>query len=85
MLRMAARARFMCACAGLEMTALGSHEGGSDMSRKPKPDSKEDKKIKEKQRLERELEEGLEETFPASDPVAVTEPAPDRAEDEKSE
>jgi len=27
--------------------------------------------------LERELEEGLEETFPASDPVAVTEPAPD--------
>ncbi len=26
--------------------------------------------------LERELEEGLEETFPASDPVAVTEPAP---------
>lgn len=27
--------------------------------------------------LERELEEGLEDTFPASDPVAVTEPAPD--------
>lgn len=27
-------------------------------------------------RLEKELEEGLEETFPASDPVAVTEPAP---------
>ena len=26
--------------------------------------------------VERELEEGLEETFPASDPVAVTEPAP---------
>jgi hypothetical protein len=31
----------------------------------------------DKQVLERELEEGLEETFPASDPVAVTEPAPD--------
>jgi nicotinate phosphoribosyltransferase len=29
-----------------------------------------------KQRLEAALEEGLEETFPASDPVAVTEPAP---------
>ena len=29
-----------------------------------------------KDRLERELEEGLEETFRASDPVAVTEPAP---------
>jgi hypothetical protein len=31
----------------------------------------------DKARLERELEEGLEETFPGSDPVAVTEPAPD--------
>ena len=29
-----------------------------------------------KQRLERELEEGLEDTFPASDPVSVTEPGP---------
>jgi nicotinate phosphoribosyltransferase len=29
-----------------------------------------------RKRLERALEEGLEETFPASDPVAVTEPAP---------
>jgi len=26
--------------------------------------------------LERQLEKGLEDTFPASDPVAVTEPAP---------
>lgn len=32
----------------------------------------------DKEVLERELEEGLEDTFPASDPVAVTEPAPDR-------
>jgi hypothetical protein len=30
----------------------------------------------DKDQLERELEEGLKETFPASDPVAVTEPAP---------
>jgi hypothetical protein len=29
-----------------------------------------------KQRLERKLERGLEDTFPASDAVAVTEPAP---------
>ena len=29
-----------------------------------------------KRRLDRALDEGLEETFPASDPVAVTEPAP---------
>ena len=32
---------------------------------------------RDKRRLERELEEGLEETFPASDPVAVLEPAPE--------
>jgi hypothetical protein len=29
-----------------------------------------------KDKLERKLEEGLEETFPGSDPVAITEPAP---------
>ncbi|HEY8267759.1 MAG TPA: hypothetical protein VIG34_03755 [Xanthobacteraceae bacterium] len=34
-----------------------------------------------RRRLERALDEGLEETFPASDPVAVTEPAPTPPED----
>jgi len=38
--------------------------------KKPEPDDE------VKRRLDRALEEGLEETFPASDPVAVTEPAP---------
>jgi hypothetical protein len=33
-------------------------------------------KTKRQQALERALEQGLWETFPASDPVAVTEPAP---------
>ena len=37
----------------------------------------------EKARRERQLEEGLEETFPASDAVAVTEPAPEHAEKKK--
>jgi hypothetical protein len=32
----------------------------------------------EKRRLEQALEEGLEETFPASDPVNVTQPAPSK-------
>jgi nicotinate phosphoribosyltransferase len=32
--------------------------------------------LEKKRRLERALEKGLEGTFPASDPVAVTEPAP---------
>jgi hypothetical protein len=44
------------------------------MSNKTKAPGKETES--EKKVLERELEEGLEGTFPASDPVAVTEPAP---------
>ena len=35
-----------------------------------------DAKGAEKRRLEEALEEGLEETFPGSDPVSVTQPAP---------
>ncbi len=41
-------------------------ESGSKKERKP-----------DKETLERELEQGLEDTFPASDPVAVTEPGTD--------
>lgn len=33
---------------------------------------------KERKHLERALEEGLEESFPASDPVNVTQPPPSR-------
>jgi hypothetical protein len=33
----------------------------------------------QKEKLERQLEEGLEGTFPASDPVSVTNPAPDHS------
>ena len=50
------------------------------MPSKPKPTGKDHKPD---QKLERELEEGLEETFPASDPVAVTEPAPHHDKDGK--
>ena len=49
-------------------------------SKQPKPDI-EKKKQNERQRLEKALEEGLEETFPASDAVAVTEPAPTKSDD----
>ena len=34
----------------------------------------------EKRRLDDALEEGLEETFPASDPVNVTQPAPTKGD-----
>jgi len=36
------------------------------------------RKEKEERRLENSLEQGLEGTFPASDPVAVTQPPPSR-------
>jgi hypothetical protein len=35
----------------------------------------------ERRRVEKALEEGLEETFPASDAVAVTQPAPNGKDD----
>jgi hypothetical protein len=44
------------------------------MTTRPKPDS--DSDAEKRKRLERKLEKGLEDTFPASDPVAVTEPGP---------
>ena len=41
-----------------------------------------DESTAEKRRLDEALEEGLEETFPASDPVNVTQPAPTRGDRE---
>jgi hypothetical protein len=38
--------------------------------------SKSARKESERQRLDKALEEGLQETFPASDALAITEPAP---------
>jgi hypothetical protein len=37
-----------------------------------------DAKGAEKRRLDEALEEGLEETFPGSDPVSITQPAPSK-------
>ena len=45
----------------------------------PRSDRK-DAKTAEKRRLDRALEEGLEETFPGSDPVNVTQPAPSKGD-----
>ncbi|KAB2885616.1 MAG: hypothetical protein F9K38_02225 [Pseudorhodoplanes sp.] len=44
--------------------------------RRPKAQGGETPDEKEKRRLERALERGLEESFPASDPVNVTQPPP---------
>lgn len=49
-------------------------------------DRKADAKMKEKKKLDEALERGLEESFPASDPVNVTQPSksvPDRNEKKK--
>lgn len=51
-------------------------------SKLPKSDIGKNKRD-ERQRLEEALVEGLEETFPASDPVAVTEPAGTKPGDDK--
>ena len=54
---------------------------GSD--RHPKPDLKPGRTPREsaeKRRLDEALEEGLEETFPGSDAVNVTQPAPSKGD-----
>jgi hypothetical protein len=38
--------------------------------------TKETEDAKQRERLERSLEEGLEDSFPASDPINVTQPPP---------
>lgn len=48
---------------------------------KQPPDGGKDKPAR--QDLERKLEEGLEETFPASDPVALTDPVMDVLKNDK--
>ena len=45
--------------------------------------TKRDREEVRKRRLERSLEQGLEDSFPASDPVNVTQPAPTRRNNDK--
>jgi hypothetical protein len=49
-------------------------------SRKAAPDKASPAASEEKRRLDDALEEGLEETFPASDPVNVTQPPPSKGD-----
>jgi hypothetical protein len=48
-----------------------------NMPRTP-PEKIEQRKEKERRRAEESLEKGLEDTFPASDPVSVTQPPPSK-------
>ena len=57
------------------------------MDNKHAPRGKDEAKENERRRLEKSLEEGLEDSFPASDPVNVTQPPPtieDRKEKKKA-
>jgi nicotinate phosphoribosyltransferase len=62
--------------AGVAFGASSATETGRS---KPNADEKEDSR----QRLERALDEGLEQTFPASDPVALTQPASTRPDNNR--
>jgi hypothetical protein len=46
------------------------------MDDKPRRRQESEAEAKERRRLEKSLEEGLEDSFPSSDPVSVTQPAP---------
>jgi hypothetical protein len=61
------------------MSAKPSVKGEGPMSRS-KGKLKDDAEAVEKRRPDDVLEEGLKQTFPASDAVSVTQPAPSRAD-----
>jgi hypothetical protein len=47
-----------------------------DIDKKRRQEAREEAKAAERHKTDKSLDEGLEETFPASDPVNVTQPAP---------
>jgi hypothetical protein len=52
-----------------------------DTPMRPTPEDKiQKRKEKEQRRVENSLEKGLEDTFPASDPVEVTQPPPSKSD-----
>ena len=65
--------------AGSAAVAFGARSAAKSRRSKPKADETEDRR----QRLERALDEGLEQTFPASDPVALTQPASTRPDNNR--
>jgi hypothetical protein len=75
--------RFPCHLAWLRRppNRLESDRGGplENTMSKSGSEPKASKEV-EKRRLDEALEEGLEETFPGSDPVNVTQPAPSKAD-----
>jgi hypothetical protein len=56
---------------------LSSFEGACPMKHDDKPAPPSAAVAEKERRLDRRLDEALEETFPASDPVSISQPAPD--------
>ena len=54
----------------------GNHK--AEAKTEAKAESKPESKGQERRRLDEALEEGLEETFPGSDSVSITQPAPSK-------
>ena len=48
----------------------------NEIAEKRRREAEEERKEDQRRKAERSLEEGLEDTFPASDPINVTQPAP---------
>jgi hypothetical protein len=48
----------------------------AELDKKRRQEAREEAKEQERRKTDKSLDEGLEETFPASDPVNVTQPAP---------
>ena len=65
--------------AGSAGVAFGARSATETRRSKEKVDEKENRR----QRLERALDEGLEQTFPASDPLALTQPASTRPDNNR--
>ena len=64
------------------MAPMLTKEDQTKRSASETPHSQRDKSAK-KERLDDALEEGLKETFPGSDPLAVTQPAPDKSKEKR--
>jgi hypothetical protein len=50
----------------------------AEINQKRRQEAREEAKEAERRKVDRSLDEGLEETFPASDPVNVTQPPPSK-------
>jgi hypothetical protein len=61
---------------GLAMAILNETVTKDEIEEKRRQETEQERREAERRKAEKSLEEGLEDTFPASDPINVTQPAP---------